>query len=720
MSTRDLSDLEHLSGYGDDPHAGVSENATWRLVDDPSFLRHVRDFVATNPRVSTYSFFLCTQWRLDIKPPAAATTNNVGFEGIAFDLMNEMKVALLVAMAHPASKRLAVSTAQSLGRSLAMLGGWMTHVKALSISHLGAGFGELFMQALFEFVDLVQSGTFDPDSGDWDPRSHLMNSPHALGKRGPSYGLVEDNAAGLIHLWDMRFQISELTGAGVHGAPFKEKTAYEVAKSWGESGDNTTKRLPPVVQLVLEKGARRLMGQPASDVVRLVQLFVQHYRNSSDRNEAAAAALEDFDFSTLKSEGRPWWSAEDHVQRQSAFYRLARLVHLIRDAAAVLVLLAVGMRPQEFLGLMGGSKERTLVRTEFWRLPTDRRERVPRSVTEMLSKSGYTVLLILNGHVFKREQRPRAASWLMGGRQDGGADPVALDALCVLEDLHEPLREFAVDGADGMLIVDFVGVEDAAGLATSHCGTARIAQSLQRSIPLFADFSGIPDREGGIDLTLYKAPGNRIALYQFRKTWAQSIYKLEPPLLPAISRQLQHRNPEETKRVYVTQDPDYLRELEGAVSMHTSLLVREVFDGEVGEEGTMSPSIDAVLAMMGPTLSDGARAELWRARVARVAARPPADRLRPLAGMANLAAEVVGGPSASPFADAGARDGPAAMRAFVAERRRWLGDLDDGQGDLARPSRDRALIAARRLNECGFPIGNLADGLATFDDFEEE
>lgn len=718
MSTRDFSDLDHLVGHGDDPYAGVSEHATWRLVEDPAFLRHVNDFVATNPRVSTTSFFLCPQWRLDVKPPAGKSVKTIGFEGVDFDVANEMKVALLVAMAHPASKRFAVSSAGELGRGLAMLGGWMTHAGARSISHLGEGFGELFMQALFEFVDLVQSGTFDPDAGDWDPRTQLKYSTHILGNRGPSHGLVRENAKALIHLWDMREQISELVDAGVHGAPFHETTAHEVATSWGKSGDNTTKRLPPAVHTVLEAAAIRMMGAPANDVVRLVNDFVRHYLECQDRQQAAFAALDGFDFSVLKGEGGPWWSADRHALRQSSLNRLGRLIHLIRDAAGVLVLLAVGMRPHEFLGLMGGSKDRRLLRPDADTVAVAHRSSVPRSVTEVLSKTGYTVLVMLNGHVFKREQRPRPVSWLLGGRQDGGADPIGLDAMCVLEELHAPLRQFAVDGAEGMLIVDIVGTDDGGTLATSHCATARFSQSLQSSLPLFVDFSGLPDREGGVDLSRYRLEGHRIALYQFRKTWAQSVYKLDASLLPAISRQLQHRNPEETKRVYVTQDPDYLRELDTGVSRHTDLLVREVYDDAVDDEGTMSDAIDAVLGMIGPALSDAATSELWRARLAREAAGGR-DRLRPLAGMANIAADVVAGPSGASFDGTVPRDGPAVLRTFVAERRRWLGDLDDGRADLARPSRDRALIAARRLNECGFHIGNLADGFADVDGFGE-
>ncbi|RUN76497.1 hypothetical protein EJC47_11030 [Sphingomonas sp. TF3] len=720
MRSRDVADLGHLAGHGGGLQADTSDNATWRLVDQPGFLRHLSEMVASNPPVSSQSRFLDPDWRLDVRPPAGRRFQRVGFEGIDPDLANELRIALLVAMAHPSSKRLSVSSAGPLGRSLVMLGGWMTHAGARSISHLGEGFGELFMQALFEFVDLIQSGTFDSDAGDWDPRQQLEQRPQSWGRKGPSASLVEESAEGPIHLWDMRVQIRGLVDAGVHGAPFHEETAHKVARSWGEMGDAATRRLPPAVQLILEAGARRLMGTPATDVARLVRDFADRYRECADRDDAATAALDGFVFSTIAGEAGPWWTASHDYDRHSPFQRIVRLIHLIRDAAAVLVLLAVGMRPQEFLGLMGGSKARRLLRTDGGDAVGDRRQSVPRSVTEMLSKSGYTVLLVLNGHVFKRERRPRPVSWLMGGRQDGGADPVALEALCVIEALHEPLREFAVDGSGGMLIVDFVDARDPGYLTMSHCSSARFSHSLQRSIPLFAGFSGLPNRDAGFDYRRYKADGySLIAIYQFRKTWAQANYKLEPALLPAISRQLQHKRPEDTKRTYVTNDPDYLRELDRAVSAHTGLLVREVFDGDLGVEGTMSDAIDEVLAMIGPVMSDASQSELWRTRVARVEAGPPLDRLRPLAGMANLATEIDDGPGASPFADAAPRDGPAVMRTFVAERRRWLSDLDAGQTDLGRPSRDRALIAARRLNECGFPIGGLAEGLAGVDGLEE-
>lgn len=704
MSERDRIDLDHLAGHAARPDPQVSEHATWRLAKDPNFLRPMDMFIAENPFISERSRFCGMDWTLDDRPPGKETSGP-SFREIDLDLANELKVAILVGLAHPGSRWKTAGSIRPVARGLTILGGWMTHAGLGSISQLGAGCGELLMEALFEFLDLRRRGVHDTEAGDWDPRRQLSIRNLSLGSRGPTAGMVETAAMGLVHLWDMREEIHALTGAALRGKPFAEDTAIAVAQSWGEAGERTTLRLAdPVVEL-LERSAHRLMGTPARDVARMVGEFVRRYGETGDRCAAADAVLENFAYSTVDGEDHPWWSVERHALRQDGFARLARLVHLIRDAGAVLILLATGQRPQEFLGLMGGHKERSLLKADHDAASFSRRDTIPRSVTETLSKSGFTVLLLLNGHVFKRSAKPRPVSWLLGGRQDGGADPRALDAMCVLEDIHAPLRAFAVDGAKGMLIVDFVSLPNNAVLATAHCDTGRLGDSVKRSIPLMADLSSLPDGNR-IEISTFPREGHaQIALYQFRKTYAQTRYKLDEGLLAAIAHQLQHLNPRDTKISYITGDPEFQRELAGPRSALSSMAVRQEFGDRIDPSETMAPQIDAVLALRGLRCVRY-DAAAWSARLA--AAEAMGDRLRPLAGMEALSAQEAGGLPAAPLSVArtanGHRDGAATLRAFAANRRRWLSDVEKGEADAGRPARDRMLSAARSLNEWGFPV----------------
>lgn len=700
-------DLHHLPSSRA-PLGEHDVDASWHVLANPAFLRHVDAFVLDDPKVSIRSVFTDNVWWLDYKPPAQAKQFVVSFLGIPFELANELKVALLASISHPALSRLSMSTAEGLGKSLALLGSWMAHVGFGSIGQLGSMVGELFLQALGEHADLIQQGSHDPKAGDWDP-SHLGRWFATARKR--STGLATSAAEALLFLHDAGAALEMLTGARPRGAPFSETSASAVGKRWKLSRKQTTERLPSAVLDPLLRGCTRLMGLAASDVVRLVGAFCEFVEAGLDREEAARRSLAGFRFSKLEGEDWSWWShAGSHM---TWFHRFAQLVHLIRDAAVVLVLLGVGMRPQELLGLMGGTRTRDLTDPVGGSSP-GRRDWLPLCVAEELSKSGHTVMLILYGHVFKREETPRPVSWLLDGRQDGAADPTTFAAVCVLDELHRPLRAYAADCSQGMLIVDFAGPRNAIELAVGHCPSGRLAMSVRESLKYIVDLSGIPDEDEERDLRRYKAEGaSCLALYQCRKTYAQDLYAFEPSLLPAISRQFQHEDPAGTRKSYVTKDPQFRRELELGRTQFTSLLVREALGDDVGDEGTMARAIDAVmLAVGGRSPSDG-RDALW----ARMTADPPTvlnDRLRPVAGMALLQGVPL------PSTPAPGDRGPAVTRAFLDERRRWLEDVSRGRTSLGGAARDRAMHAARWIEENGFgpagplerdPAGVAEDGL---------
>ncbi|USU10724.1 hypothetical protein NF701_09015 [Sphingomonadaceae bacterium OTU29THOMA1] len=700
MSRRiERADLGHLAARSSSSDETSANDASWRILACSDFLRDVGAFITDNPAVSTRSRFRDCDWWLDVPPPASASAPVISFYGIPEQLAAELKVAVLVAIGHLAQKRLSILTAINLGRGLALVGSWMDFVGLTTISHLGEGSGELFLEAFAEFADQVRSGTHDPEGGDWDPGLLSPSGTSKLGKSGLSTNMVRETATALFHLHEAGHSIEELTGARIRARPFLDDTAEAVAARWTKSGSRTTERLPDAVVERLTSGAVRLMGKPAADVIRIVEAFVENVRICDDRELAARTAMQEFEFAVLPGEDRPWFSS-----RHTTWYaRLIGLVHRVRDAAALLVMLTVGMRPQEFIGLMGGSNADPSAVAAL-----------PRCVTEEVSKSGFSTLYLLHGHVFKRGGSPRAVSWLLGGRQAAGPEPAGLLALRILDALHRPLRAFATDGADSMLIVDFAGHHwDREKLSMVHCTSHRLAHSMRFSISFFSDLASMVDEEAGRDIRRYKRDGlTYIALYQLRKTYAQRLYQLDHRLLGAISRQLQHRCPTMTKKVYVTQDPEFRRELHVGRSRQTSLLSQQVLDGVVSDKGTMAASIDALLGRLGSMLEPSVRDELWKARLGDAGGLFGSDRLRPTAGMASVMRAELDGAGHGVAGDGEPCRSAAALRAFAGERRRRLQELKAGRTAAGREARERMLEAARWLNGHGFRVGDIVEDAA--------
>ncbi|MBI0532025.1 hypothetical protein [Sphingomonas sp. TX0522] len=691
------ADLRHLGRAAPEVCGLDAVAPSWEIFRRPGFLRTLEAFRADDPPVSSSSRFRGSEWVLDVAPPSSYPTVRVDFHDIDEGLAEELKVAILVAILHPSSRRLSIETATNFGMVLAMLGRWMTHARLTTLSDLGAGFGDLFMEALAEFVAELHGGTLDPDAGDWDPRPRIGKDTRlALLGAGGRLGAAgaEIVAGSLIFLDEAAPLIERLCGAAVRGAPFRTDVARQVASSFPESADRTTRRIPDAVLSRLVPAARLMLGVPAADVRRLLVDFVALCEGGL-APPRAAGRLAGFEFGEVVEGAGPW--CEGLARRAShPALSIRSLLQQILSAALLIVMLGTGMRPGEVLGLMGGRRPRG--EGEGW---------LPRCVTESPSKSGFSVAMLLHGHVFKQRRRPLPVSWLLALRQPDEADPWVLRALRTIEELSEVLRPLAPEGAREMLVLDFAG-RSYDKLAVDRVHSAKLAMMVRSSIPRFLDLSEIdPDaEEAGRPLRPYvESDGGCIAIYQCRKTFAQTLYAISPNLLLPISRQYQHASPDATFAGYVTNDAVFARELESYRSRRIARQLHEELEGEESDAPSMAPVLDRVLASAAERPSEEAREAFWaRSRdVSGGLFRP--GRLRPEAGAANLIgpAAAAGSPGGGREAELG-RSGPAELREWMAARRRVDAAVAAGAPDDARPARDVAIAIARELRAKGHDV----------------
>jgi hypothetical protein len=684
--------------------------ATWRILERPGYLRSLERFLADDPPVSTVSTFRQEEWIWDLPPPNGYPTSRIGFHDIAEPLAGELKLAVLIAVAHPSSRRLKLATAASFGHYLAMLGRWMTHAGLTTINDLGAGFGTLFLEALAEFVSELHGGTLDVEAGDWDPRARnaggaklaILGAGGKMTKAG-----VEALASALIYLEEASALLERFVGARVRGKPFDTDVAAKVAAAFPEAADRTTRRLPDAVLKRLLPAARRMLGVPAEDVGRLVDRYIGLCGNGLPPS-VAARQLAEFEFGEVAEGEGPWSPSILAVDAQPA-RAIRALLQQVLAAAILLILLGTGLRPGELLGLLGGRRPRdnALGRGDDW---------LPLCVTESLSKSGFSVAMLLHGHVFKKRKRPWPVSWLLALRQADEGDPWVLKALRTIEELSEKLRPLAGEDAREILLLDFAG-RGYDELIVDRVHSGKLAGMVRRSIPRFADLSGIgvDGKEAGRPLRPYvESNGACVALYQCRKTYAQTLYAISPILLIPISRQYQHGSPDATFNSYVTKDPIYSRELETYRARRNARLVHQALEGGAIEGETMGPAIDRMLAAAAPRPPVRTRVEFWDRcqNVADGLFQP--GRLRPTAGAANLF-----GPDAAVVPAIGAdaeigRVGPAILRMWSSARREVEAADANGEPQRARAARDNAIGAGRSLAGLGLDIST--DGHAEIGD----
>ena len=126
---------------------------------------------------------------------------------------------------------------------------------------------------------------------------------------------------------------------------------------WKHHSGDRLPYTPDEIAVPLLRGALRLIGGPASDVIRLqtkAQMgydgqFVEGKTRQDPAHDAALRAVADFEFATLPGEDNPWYQEPINSTEQIRF-----LVDRMYDAAFVLLSYLVGMRVSEILGLEAG------------------------------------------------------------------------------------------------------------------------------------------------------------------------------------------------------------------------------------------------------------------------------------------------------------------------------------------------------------------------------
>lgn len=516
--------------------------------------------------ISTASVWSSDFWKLD--PPSSrrgAGNFHIDWSTIPTVLVPEYKElfwSLLVS--RPEFRPVSLTNAQTIFYQLRRLSRWM-HRKGLhSLAQLTPAAVALYLA---------------------DIRTSLRRQ-----MRDRDEDLSTSTVAGHLRPLQCAFeQRSHLRAAGFRPMPyppFGEGSAWAEASHIVEHVSGFKPPLPDEVVMPIISRALFLIGEPAEDVIALqkqiVDVFANRELTTPMKMRRRTKLLNSHVFKTIN--GQPWrdplgqWSVvPGRPEPDEPAEALRRLIFDVVAACVLVIRFYTGIRHGEILTWQAGLAD----------------DGLPKCVQSEDSVSGVYELFFAKGVLEKGVDQPTDARWLIAGRLKGDAHlPDALRALTVLNRILEPWRKRSShkDARTELLIQFKMHGFPTKASQFAPMTSEYLSKLMKRFYAQQVDLSALASVPGcekyAQDL------GYSIQSRQWRKTWANFVFRTDARLLPSISQQFQHSSTLLTQEAYIGKDPAQLGLVETAAMERASAFVRRVLDGESGVGGGMRRVIE--------------------------------------------------------------------------------------------------------------------------------
>ncbi len=344
--------------------------------------------------------------------------------------------------------------------------------------------------------------------------------------------------------------------------------------------DNIEAQTPPItdeVAIPLLNAAVRLLGQPADDLINLLRQLYEaddhptltglKLTAAQRRSAARRAVAAEFQFSIIPGEAKAWhppirnvagtWLHHISVDGvPTTNYAVYNLVRLVIEAASITIQSNTGIRPNELCGLESGPISD---------------DGLPRCITKKLSNSGLSEIFYLKGWVAKSKPGKEPSEWVIGLRPLGSAYiPHGVRAVIVLEQLLEPWR---VRHRNLFLFPRNKGF-----LHNPEHLKPPTTDQLRVALDHFSDH-------------VFGKGKHRLLPRQWRPTFAQFVFKVNPTMLPEIFWQFKHMSLAVTEQSYLQNDAAQLETLD---QYRISETVRYLLEASSGKQ----PSIGGGAALL--------------------------------------------------------------------------------------------------------------------------
>jgi integrase len=408
-----------------------------------------------------------------------------------------------------------------------------------------------------------------------------------------SVGQVNRALRTLSWLWSERRGLARWGVPTFTENPFREHSIHHYAKAIATKAGGWIPPLPDEVAIPLFNQVAWWLGQPAEDVIGLLNYEDDPLtrpekagKGKSARNRRANRFLADFSFSTLPGESHPWHAALDYAYARdhgSPLDRVRLLFDAVRDACALSIQGMSGMRISELMGIEAGF---------------DAVSGLPAGVRIEDSATGLYEAYIIRTVLSKTEKGlPREMDWVLGLRPKGSQEePLPVRALRLLNRLYAPWRDRA---KTTRLIMSGKGGNN---LPLKHSAlramsSERMMGNMKRFIARWVDLSGLPDESKhkikDNDLVEWReSKGGIFRSHMLRKSWAQFMFAVDPRLMPAIQLQFHHLSMAMSDTGYIGSNLLLLNDMDSVATQARNLMILETVLGRNPLAGKMGEQLE--------------------------------------------------------------------------------------------------------------------------------
>jgi hypothetical protein len=410
-------------------------------------------------------------------------------------------------------------------------------------------------------------------------------------------------------LWSERRLMKAWGIPSIRVNPFLDHGINHYAKAIANKAGGWIPPLPDEVSIPLFNTASWLLGEPAEDVIRLLEIVEDpmagkkvdgaspkskngiRKHKAGEREQArtkrAKRFLARFKFSKLAGEQLPWHPPLDDAYEEAhgaaPLTRVRELFDAVREACALSIQGLSGIRMSELLGIEAGFDPQT---------------GLPFGVRIETSATGLYEVFLLRTVLSKTEHGlPREMDWVLGLRPNGThEEPLPVRALRVLNRLHSPWRQKAK--TTRLLLANRNGCTlPLKSNALGAMSADHMRNGMKRFLARWVDLSGLPNESRhkikDNDLMEWReSKGAILKSHMMRKSWAQFVYAVDPQLMPAIQLQFHHLSIAMTDTGYIGSNPLVVNDLGSVATQSRNLMILEAVMGRNPLAGRMGEHLE--------------------------------------------------------------------------------------------------------------------------------
>lgn len=519
-----------------------------------------------NPWVSSTSRWNDRRWFLDNLTPGVPAHRSIIEWNMRFedgtnlldacyaDLLEQFRRLAWSLFADPrAGKALKPGTANALSHGLRALLQWMVKNGYSGMSELDSTASQRYLddyQARLDGVvqedpleDLLDENAIETiDTADReDDEEDLQVTDEAL---QVTESWVRHRLMVWSYMWSQRAAMRTAGVTPLPEEPFGGRKTYRLAQEMATKAIQKIPPLPDEVAVAIMNAAHAYMEAAAPDVLRMVEDMLA-LRGIYSTLPPISERMKKWEFSVVPGSDQPWRSPLAEVE--SPALTLRQLADDLSRTCSIILQSETGMRANELCSLPAGINPET---------------GLPACIEIRRSKSGMLELFYLKGTLSKTRPTPESATWLLAARPRGSnVLPNSVRAVDVIQKLLQPFRAIA-DGKAGETL--FVVFDSGEGFPTNGQNVSVLTNGLllkwqKRFVAAHVDWSAV---KATADTQKYiNTKGECLQTHQWRKTYAQFVFQVNPKLLPAIARQFKHLSIAMTEGAYINTNDALLKDV---------------------------------------------------------------------------------------------------------------------------------------------------------------